>query len=246
MNTRRALPALILSAVVSMVAACSSSTAAHQPPAAELPPSKKPATCEGYVALTIDDAPSKLTDQYLDVLRFYNVHATFFLIGENAEMRPEETGRIAQAGHTLGHHTQTHAHMDELTQAQRAEEFAKPIEINEKLGLGKFTFWRPPYGGTTPEIRKEGEALGMAEVMWDLDTKDFETPDPQKVEMQAAGMKDGEILLVHDGKPQTLAALPTIINHYYSKGLCWGKLAKTGKEHKSENGPMYAVRAVKP
>jgi peptidoglycan/xylan/chitin deacetylase (PgdA/CDA1 family) len=133
-----------------------------------------------------------------------------------------------------------------LTKEQRAVEFTEPIRIHEELGLGKFAFWRPPYGGTTPEIRKEGEALGMAEAMWDLDTKDFETPDPKKIASQAEGMKAGDILLMHDGKPQTLAALPIVINHYYEQGLCWGKLATTDKDRKAENGKFYNVHAVAP
>jgi peptidoglycan/xylan/chitin deacetylase (PgdA/CDA1 family) len=60
------------------------------------------------------------------------------------------------------------------------------------------------------------------------------------------GMKDGDIILMHDGKPQTLAALPTIINRYYAQGLCFGDLARTVTERKAENGKYYAVHAVAP
>lgn len=259
MNTR-ILPALALALVAALAAACSSqplaspvplpvesmSPSAVPSPTVALPPSQKPAQCQGYVGLTFDDGPSELTDQYLYVLDFYDVHATFFNIGKSANAMPRQVEHMVQAGHTIASHTQTHPDMATLDKKQRATEFAEPIRINKNQGQKAFKFWRPPYGSTTPEIRKEGEALGMTEALWDVDSKDFETPDPKKVAIQSQGMRDGDILLMHDGKSQTLAALPTIINHYYSQGLCFGKLARTDNEVKSDVGTTYVVRAVRP
>ena len=136
--------------------------------------------------------------------------------------------------------------MTTLTAEERAKELAEPLRIHQQLGHANFTFWRPPFGVTTPAIRAEAEALGMTEALWDTDTKDYEITDPAKIVERSRGMQDGDILLLHDGKPQTLVALPAIIEEYYAQGLCFGVLARTDEERRSDVGITYGVRAVKP
>ncbi|MBU1125659.1 MAG: polysaccharide deacetylase family protein, partial [Candidatus Omnitrophica bacterium] len=47
------------------------------------------------VSLTFDDGPDKVyTPQILDVLKELRVHATFFLVGQNAEKLPHIVERI--------------------------------------------------------------------------------------------------------------------------------------------------------
>ena len=61
------------------------------------------------VALTFDDGPyPPYTDQMLDVLKENQVHATFFLIGRNAEKHPDLVRRIKMEGHEIGNHTYNH------------------------------------------------------------------------------------------------------------------------------------------
>ena len=59
--------------------------------------------------LTFDDGPSKVvTPQVLDILKEYNIKATFFVIGSMAEKSPELLKRIYEEGHTIGNHTFSH------------------------------------------------------------------------------------------------------------------------------------------
>lgn len=59
--------------------------------------------------LTFDDGPSKVvTPQILDILKEYNVKATFFVIGSMAEKSPELLKRIYEEGHTIANHTYSH------------------------------------------------------------------------------------------------------------------------------------------
>lgn len=60
------------------------------------------------VYLTFDDGPSGNTDKILDILAEYDVKATFFVVGKEAEWAREAYCRIAEEGHTLGMHTYTH------------------------------------------------------------------------------------------------------------------------------------------
>ena len=64
---------------------------------------------EKVVYLTFDDGPSaKVTPQILDILKQYNVKATFFIIAKNAEQYPDTVKRAADEGHTIASHTYSH------------------------------------------------------------------------------------------------------------------------------------------
>lgn len=59
--------------------------------------------------LTFDDGPSnKATPMVLDVLKKYNIKATFFVVGTMVEANPEILKRVYDEGHQIGNHTYSH------------------------------------------------------------------------------------------------------------------------------------------
>ena len=67
-------------------------------------------TVPGTIALTFDDGPYIYTSQVLDVLRNNNVHATFFVNGDNWQniLTDASQGlirRMNDEGHQIGSHT---------------------------------------------------------------------------------------------------------------------------------------------
>lgn len=59
--------------------------------------------------LTFDDGPSEEnTAAVLDILKEYNIQATFFVVGENVRRHPEVARRIVEEGHTIGIHCNRH------------------------------------------------------------------------------------------------------------------------------------------
>lgn len=53
-----------------------------------------------HVYLTFNNGPdNKITPQILDILRRYDIKATFFMIGENIEKSPQMCARVIQEGH---------------------------------------------------------------------------------------------------------------------------------------------------
>jgi peptidoglycan/xylan/chitin deacetylase (PgdA/CDA1 family) len=71
-----------------------------------------PATVTKNVSLTFDDGPSRRwTPQVLDILKANRMHATFFMIGQNARSYPRLVRRVVAEGHTVGNHTFSHPHM---------------------------------------------------------------------------------------------------------------------------------------
>jgi peptidoglycan/xylan/chitin deacetylase (PgdA/CDA1 family) len=67
------------------------------------------ATRDPVVWLTIDDGPDpRTTPAVLDLLDSFRARAVFFVIGERARRHPDLLRMIADRGHELGNHTQTH------------------------------------------------------------------------------------------------------------------------------------------
>lgn len=69
---------------------------------AEEPAKINPVKSSGKkVYLTFDDGPSSNTDQILDILKDYDVKATFFVVGKTDERSVKAYQRIVEEGHTL-------------------------------------------------------------------------------------------------------------------------------------------------
>lgn len=51
-------------------------------------------------------------DKILDLLRTHETHATFFVVGELLEYRPELLDKILASGHEIGFHTMHHTRLD--------------------------------------------------------------------------------------------------------------------------------------
>ena len=58
--------------------------------------------------LTFDDGPSENTRSILNTLKEYGAHATFFVVGKNAEKYPDLIRQIHQEGHTVANHSYCH------------------------------------------------------------------------------------------------------------------------------------------
>jgi len=71
-------------------------------------PSASPAAGAKVAYLTFDDGPSKLTPELLDTLEKCNVHATFFVVGLNAQKYPDTLRRMVGDGDVIGVHSWTH------------------------------------------------------------------------------------------------------------------------------------------
>lgn len=63
---------------------------------------------DGTIYLTFDDGPSDRTLEILDILKGYDIKATFFFCGGNGEKEQEIMKRVAEEGHTVAIHSISH------------------------------------------------------------------------------------------------------------------------------------------
>ena len=74
------------------------------------------------VVLTFDDGPWPTTPAVLKTLADECTKAVFFPIGKHTTYHPEILRQVSAAGHTIGSHTWSHAHLDSKKMTEAAGE----------------------------------------------------------------------------------------------------------------------------
>lgn len=182
---------------------------------------------EKVVALTFDDGPDKdFTPQILDILKKYNIKATFFIVGENVKANTEIIKRENEEGHEIGNHTFTHINVDKRSYQEVQEEINKTQEaIKEVIGKEPQLF-RPPYRAINKNVCDIIKNKNMNIVLWsNLDPRDWSNPGVYNIiNTITTKVKNGNIILLHDynnlrtPKSQTIQALDTVISELQKKG----------------------------
>lgn len=156
---------------------------------------------EKVIAITFDDGPHpKETNQILDVLKDYDVKATFFVAGKHVEWYPEAVIRATKEGHEIGNHTFSHPDIKSISKSQLEQELLKAQNIiYDKTGK-KPTLFRPPYGSYNKNIVELSKKHNYKIVLWStLDAKDWSTTSPNKIANVILNkVTNGDILVLHD------------------------------------------------
>lgn len=179
-----------------------------------------PASRGRRVALTFDDGPHELTGRYLDVLDRANARATFFLVGRACTEHPGAVEAIARAGHEVAGHGFTHTEFPKLRGDELKDELERTAALLPKPAGGRGMV-RPPRGIVTPRSLLGCYRAGYTSAMWSHDTFDWEarTADEVLLHARPEQMTPGEIILMHEGKPWTLEALPRLLEGLQSAGF---------------------------
>ncbi|MET3033056.1 polysaccharide deacetylase family protein [Flavobacterium johnsoniae] len=155
---------------------------------------------EKKIALTFDDGPSEFTLEVLELLKKYNAKAAFFCIGKNIEKHPEIVKQIIAQGHLVGNHSYSHSNFFDFYNAgQIQEEIEKTDALLEKLTSKKINFFRPPYGVTTPSIRRALKLTGHKTIGWNIRSLDGGTKNQELILNRITKrVSPGGIVLLHD------------------------------------------------
>jgi peptidoglycan/xylan/chitin deacetylase (PgdA/CDA1 family) len=154
------------------------------------------------VALTYDDGPGRSTEEILRLLERHGAHATFFMVGSQAERFPHVARWVAAAGHEVGSHT--FSHLDHRAVAPHeavADMVAGAEAIAGVLGFEPHLY-RAPYGHFVPETVAEAERRGWTCIHWSALGADWdESATPRSVaDRVLADLEPGAIALLHDAR----------------------------------------------
>jgi peptidoglycan/xylan/chitin deacetylase (PgdA/CDA1 family) len=182
------------------------------------------------VAITIDDGPDPdVTPQVLSQLAERGVRATFFCVGERVERYADLAREIVSRGHEIENHSQRHRHNFSLMgpDGMRAEVSRAQDSIARITGSTP-CFFRAPAGLRNPFLDPVLTRLHLRLASWTRRGFDTVNTDADAVYRRLANpLKDGDILLLHDGNaargrggiPVVLEVLPRLLDALAQKQL---------------------------
>lgn len=181
-------------------------------------PSKK----RPMIALTFDDGPGEYTETLLDTVEKYNIHVTFFMLGQNVEGHESTIQRMVKLGCEIGNHTWDHPEqtLPNMDLDSVMQEFQKTDDALVKACGQAPTVCRAPYGAITDE---QISAVGKPFFMWSTDSLDWKLMDADadyNQIMNDSSLGDGSVILMHDihepsVKCATEKLIPALIDQGY-------------------------------
>lgn len=190
------------------------------------------------IAFTFDDDPTFLetkngissTKELLRVIAELNrelgltdrsrIRVTFFIQGSNAKTKVDLLKRIHNEGHELGNHSYSHQNFHELSLEAIVEDITRTHELIH-TAIGKEPIYlRPPFGHLSKEMKDKIRAKfpNYQFVSWH---KHYETnnANSQTIQQQMVdGAFDGQLVLAHSWKTQTLYAMRETLKILHGQG----------------------------
>ncbi len=193
---------------------------------------------EKTIFLTFDDGPMHITLEVLEILKEHEVTATFFIVGNLAENRPDIVRKTYNEGHAVLAHTYTHDYRIYTSFDTFYEDLHKVQQVIHNI-LGKVP---PPifrfaggagnhvsrqYGGRDfmPRLTQDVKEKGYYYIEWNVSARDTSVPRPDKdlmtqIVLEGCYNKDYVVALFHDINSNTalVKALPLIITELKERG----------------------------
>lgn len=165
---------------------------------------------EKNIYLTFDDGPGYYTEEILEILKRYDVKATFFMVSDFAKKYPEVVRRVQREGHAVGMHSRRH----------KNPMFESPLRSYRDLqqgymdmqGLGApVKMFRPPWGIVNMSVLFWQKQHGLTMHLWNVMTEDWRGDETAEriADKLMRRVKPGSIICLHDGRGKNNAPLRT-------------------------------------
>ena len=190
--------------------------------AAPRPAPPTPVDCrrDACVALTFDDGPGPYSVKLAQQLHGLGAQATFYMVGRMVSEDPAAVRTIARIpGMEIGAHTMTHPPLTQIGAARADSEIGENVTQLRALAGPSVTTMRPPYGDRSPATDAIAKRHGLAVMMWEVDTLDWQSRStPTTVTRAVKGARPGSIILMHDIHAPTVRAAPQIAKQLQRRG----------------------------
>ncbi len=178
-------------------------------------------TDQKQIAISFDAAwGNEDTEMLIDILAEYHVPATFFVVGSWVDKYPESVKALADAGHQVQNHSNTHPYLSQLSQSQICDEIETCNSKIEAVTGVRPTLIRPPYGDYDNCVIEAVESLDMYAIQWSVDSLDWkENATAESIANRVISkVQPGSIILCHNAAKHTPEALPTILKTLQEEG----------------------------
>lgn len=181
----------------------------------------------GMIAFTFDDGPSPdSTPSVLAALETYDIPASFFVVTRHFGhgRKPHYSKRARELleqeladGHLVGSHGVMHERLLTATKRELDREInasLKELSSYAKRPIGMF---RAPFGKINLAGRKRLKSLGVTEVFWSIDPRDWEAVDGDEDYMRgeiarAIQNAGGGVIVLHDSKRVTASIIAGVFD----------------------------------
>ena len=207
-------------------------------------------------ALTFDDGPDPVyTPRLLELLKRYDMKATFFLVGSHAEKHPDVVRRIHEHGHLIGIHNYTHKSNWLMRPKTVRLQLKRTDDIIYSATGERPTFYRPPWG--IVNLFDFAKNSGYRIVLWSAMFGDWrsKTGSDKLAKRMLRKLKPGEVMLLHDcgttmganpdAPEQMLTALEQVLTeakHQNLKSIRVDDMIK--QEKKSQKAQMSFLKRI--
>lgn len=198
-------------------------SASAAPSAPATPEVSRAAGVTDAVALTFHgDGPPALAEALLTQAERRGMRLTVLAVGQWLAKYPQMAERVLKGGHELGNHTEHHLAIDRMGPAQAYSEIELCAVRLEKLTGSRGRWFRQSQGQhATPVVRAAATRAGYGTLLsYDLDSLDYRNPGTAAIVRNVlTKIKGGDVVSMHLGHPQTVAAMPRILDGLTARGL---------------------------
>ncbi len=177
-------------------------------------------TEEKQVAISFDAAwGADKTQGLIDILKEFDVSATFFLVGFWVDDYPEMVKAIDEAGFEIGTHSNTHPDMVKLDKSTMKSELETSISKIKEVTGKDVSLFRAPYGSYNNDLLDTAENLGLKTIQWDVDSLDWKGLSASEIANRITSrVKNGSIILMHNNSDNILDGLRLTLNKLKVQG----------------------------
>jgi peptidoglycan/xylan/chitin deacetylase (PgdA/CDA1 family) len=173
--------------------------------------------------LTFNEGPSYVyTTKILELLKKYNVQATFFPLGQKVDKFPNIIMNLTKEGQIVANSTYSHINVANISESEISQEISKSAKLIYNITNKTPICFRPSHEAIDNQIREKIGTSGGRIVMWDVDVQDWAGTNEQTIVNHILNYaQNGEIILMYDGggnREQTVRALEVLLPKMISEG----------------------------
>lgn len=185
-------------------------------------------TDEKKICITFDAAwECSDTDEIIEILKKHNAYATIFAVAQWAEKNQDSVIKFQNAGHEIENHSYNHKLYTELSDSQIFDDIAGSTEILAGICGKNPAFIRVPSGEYSKRVINNIYSIGIIPVQWDVDSLDYTGINVEAIVKRVVPkVRNGSIVLFHNGVKNTPKALDIILTELESQGYEFVKVSE--------------------
>ena len=166
----------------------------------------------------------------LDTLKAEDVKGAFFILGNLITRNSDLVCRMADEGHTVCNHTNTHKDMTKFSSAEELREELESLEAlyREHTGREMSKYYRPPEGRFDRRTMEYVHTLGYKTIFWSFAYADWDNNSQMSCESAKQKIMDnihnGAVILLHPTSKTNADILGEVIRELKSAGYRFGTL----------------------